>query len=471
MPKMFCIVFALGAWLLMPDAAFAQAHEYQRCITFDTTSNTLTSFLVNRCDVRLNVTWVDAGDCRTRCQLAVGPRGRQSAGNFKPPALWAACLYPDSARSDDGLKTFSCPSRAKPNAPQANNQTHNQAGNPPNNPAARPTTGAAPPEATKPPANKPRPSGRFLAATPLVRMTPEFPPRAQARGISGWVHVAFNIDAQGRVSNVRVIDAAPKSMFDQAALRAVAGWRYNPATRGGQPVASTMETVVKFQIDGEDLVVPEVAASRPLGGAPAAASASGGGGRSQTGGGLMYGTDRFVPNSPRAGGFVAVSGSYRQCNPVNGSCTNYYRMIAASGRDAHQARDNARRKFSSDQTFPWAFPEEILACDYGGWYSAIRGANSARVMGNDAYRFAFACGHPTREAALRAAMQSYFRVGGVVYDDVAYYVGLASGSNYTWQDAPGYYGIVMAPAGEQFESCTVAMSCNTPYVGWSLFGR
>ncbi|MBM4269045.1 MAG: energy transducer TonB [Deltaproteobacteria bacterium] len=68
---------------------------------------------------------------------------------------------------------------------------------------------------------------------PLVRINPEYPMRAQQRGIEGWVLVEFTITPAGTVSNARVIDSEPKGTFDSAALRAIGRWRYNPKVEGG----------------------------------------------------------------------------------------------------------------------------------------------------------------------------------------------------------------------------------------------
>jgi protein TonB len=72
---------------------------------------------------------------------------------------------------------------------------------------------------------------------PLVRVDPEYPPRARQRGITGWVVVEFTIGPIGTVQDAEVIDANPTYIFDKAALRAVRKWRYNPQIQDGQPVA------------------------------------------------------------------------------------------------------------------------------------------------------------------------------------------------------------------------------------------
>ena len=63
---------------------------------------------------------------------------------------------------------------------------------------------------------------------PLVRFDPEYPPLAARYCLSGWVLVSFSISDSGRVSDLRILDSEPNSVFDESALRALEQWRYNP---------------------------------------------------------------------------------------------------------------------------------------------------------------------------------------------------------------------------------------------------
>jgi protein TonB len=71
---------------------------------------------------------------------------------------------------------------------------------------------------------------------PLVRINPDYPPRAQNRGIEGWVLIEFTITAAGTVRDARVIDASPRGYFEEAALKAIGRWRYNPKVQEGVAV-------------------------------------------------------------------------------------------------------------------------------------------------------------------------------------------------------------------------------------------
>jgi len=85
---------------------------------------------------------------------------------------------------------------------------------------------------------------------PVVRAAPDYPPRALANGVEGWVQVRFTVTAVGTVIDAVVVDAAPKNTFDDAALKALARWRYNPKVEGGVGVERVgLQTVIRFQLE------------------------------------------------------------------------------------------------------------------------------------------------------------------------------------------------------------------------------
>jgi protein TonB len=85
---------------------------------------------------------------------------------------------------------------------------------------------------------------------PLVRIAPEYPPRAVSRGIEGWVQVQFTITATGTVKDARVVAAEPPGIFDEAALKSILRWRYNPRVDGGVAVERVgVQTIIRFQLE------------------------------------------------------------------------------------------------------------------------------------------------------------------------------------------------------------------------------
>jgi protein TonB len=84
---------------------------------------------------------------------------------------------------------------------------------------------------------------------PLVRIPPEYPPRALARGVTGWVRVQFTISATGSVKDAIVVAADPERVFDEAALSAILRWRYNPRVVDGVAVERVgVQTMIQFEL-------------------------------------------------------------------------------------------------------------------------------------------------------------------------------------------------------------------------------
>ena len=55
---------------------------------------------------------------------------------------------------------------------------------------------------------------------------PNYPEAAKADRTTGWVDVEYLISPQGETSSISVIASSPSGVFDEAALEAVATWRF-----------------------------------------------------------------------------------------------------------------------------------------------------------------------------------------------------------------------------------------------------
>jgi protein TonB len=85
---------------------------------------------------------------------------------------------------------------------------------------------------------------------PLVRVNAQYPSRAQARGVEGWVHVRFTVTPLGTTSDVEIVDADPRGYFEAAAKNAVQKYRYKPRFEDGQAVDRPgVEVVLSFKLD------------------------------------------------------------------------------------------------------------------------------------------------------------------------------------------------------------------------------
>jgi hypothetical protein len=82
------------------------------CISFE--HNSITSFLVNRCNQHLNVAWIDQGTCAANSQgytCLQGVRGgdKQTISRTKGHITWVACAYPSSpSHSWNGTDEVEC---------------------------------------------------------------------------------------------------------------------------------------------------------------------------------------------------------------------------------------------------------------------------------------------------------------------------------------------------------------------------
>lgn len=87
-------------------------------------------------------------------------------------------------------------------------------------------------------------------ASPAFRVDPTYPTDAARDGIEGWVKLAYTVAANGSVTDIQVLDAQPKRMFDRAARRALGKWKYKPKMEDGKPISQgNMQVVLEFKLD------------------------------------------------------------------------------------------------------------------------------------------------------------------------------------------------------------------------------
>lgn len=84
----------------------------------------------------------------------------------------------------------------------------------------------------------------------LIRaVQPRYPTVARRSNQEGWVIVSYNIDVEGNVGNVKVVDAQPRHLFDREATDAVERWKFKPATRNGVPVEASRQQRIVFKLN------------------------------------------------------------------------------------------------------------------------------------------------------------------------------------------------------------------------------
>ncbi len=88
-------------------------------------------------------------------------------------------------------------------------------------------------------------------AYPKFRVTPQFPRRAQERGISGCVIFGFTITKTGATRDIYVIDSS-SSMFERNGTRAIEQFKYEPLIVNGQPAESPNQSIrLVWELEGE----------------------------------------------------------------------------------------------------------------------------------------------------------------------------------------------------------------------------
>ena len=98
-----------------------------------------------------------------------------------------------------------------------------------------------------PPPTKPKRVGGELQAPALIhRVEPDYPGVAVAGKISGTVILEATVSESGAVTEVQVLRSI--LLLDQAAIKAVKQWRYQPLVLNGQPVPFILVVTVTFSL-------------------------------------------------------------------------------------------------------------------------------------------------------------------------------------------------------------------------------
>lgn len=85
-------------------------------------------------------------------------------------------------------------------------------------------------------------------AIAILQSQPEFPDKARQNSIEGWVTVSYVIGRDGRVSNVDIVAAQPRNVFESAVRRAVRSWRFEPMTVDGTTVEQKKTQTIRFSL-------------------------------------------------------------------------------------------------------------------------------------------------------------------------------------------------------------------------------
>lgn len=92
--------------------------------------------------------------------------------------------------------------------------------------------------------------GALVEARPdyLANPAPRYPLKARQAGWQGVVILTASVDRQGNPVQVAVERSSGYDILDQSALKAVKGWRFQPAKLGTLAVESTVKIPVRFDL-------------------------------------------------------------------------------------------------------------------------------------------------------------------------------------------------------------------------------
>jgi protein TonB len=84
---------------------------------------------------------------------------------------------------------------------------------------------------------------RILAQSPM-----QYPVRAKASGVTGYVVLSVLISPTGAVERVKVIESQPSGVFDDTAMAGVRTWKFEPASYKGEAVRVWATQRVRFDL-------------------------------------------------------------------------------------------------------------------------------------------------------------------------------------------------------------------------------
>jgi len=84
---------------------------------------------------------------------------------------------------------------------------------------------------------------------PLVTIAPMYPRKALMNRIEGYVIVEFTVTKDGTVKDPKILEANPRQVFNQAALRTILRYKFKPVIVDGQPQESRASWRINFEIE------------------------------------------------------------------------------------------------------------------------------------------------------------------------------------------------------------------------------
>ena len=79
---------------------------------------------------------------------------------------------------------------------------------------------------------------------PTIRIEPTYPIDAAKEGVNGYVQLSFDINPEGKVSNVMVTKSSPVGVFEDSAVTALKQWQYQSSAKGQKGAQVQLDFVI-----------------------------------------------------------------------------------------------------------------------------------------------------------------------------------------------------------------------------------
>jgi protein TonB len=79
--------------------------------------------------------------------------------------------------------------------------------------------------------------------------SPEYPELARQMRQEGLVILSVDVDRTGEPIKVEMIQSSGYRLLDQAALKAVSHWKFQPGSMGNIPIESTVTVPIRFRLE------------------------------------------------------------------------------------------------------------------------------------------------------------------------------------------------------------------------------
>ena len=94
------------------------------------------------------------------------------------------------------------------------------------------------------------PSGEAVKVVIKSRPVFKYPRRAQRLGVEGFVVLAFDVNEQGELIDLRVTESKPRLVFDKAATQYIKKFKFEPPSLDGSAVyASDITMRMPFRLE------------------------------------------------------------------------------------------------------------------------------------------------------------------------------------------------------------------------------